>query len=67
MARATRLKTARYLSLVVLGYLDAGLAPRCVHKEFWTACLLLLLLLAILVLRNALEVTVEETLPVLEM
>ena len=67
MARATRLKTARNLSLVVLGYSDADLAPRCIHKEFWTACLLLPLLLAILVLRNALEVTVEETLPVLNM
>ena len=67
MARATRLKTARNLSLVVFGYSDVDLAPRCIRKEFWTACLLLPLLLAILVLRNALEVTVEETLPVLEM
>ena len=31
---------------VVLSYLDAGFEPRCGRKDFLTACLLLLLLLA---------------------
>ena len=35
----------RLCSPVVLSYLDAGFGPRCGRKDFWTACLLLLLLL----------------------
>ena len=72
----------RLCSPVVLSCLDAGFDPRCGHKDFWTACcycclllLLLLLLLSrlelgpswVLVLHNALEITVEERLLALEM
>ena len=62
-------------SPVVLSYLDAGFEPRCGRKDVLCACLLLLLAAAccllllsrlelgpswVLVLRNALEFTVEE-------
>ena len=35
----------RVCSPVVLSYLDAGFEPRCCRKDFWTFCLMLLLLL----------------------
>ena len=48
---AGRLETERNLfvvmrlcSPVVLSYLDAGVEPHCRRKNFWTACLRLLLL-----------------------
>ena len=34
----------RLRSPVVLSHLDAGFEPRCGRKDFWTACLRLLLL-----------------------
>ena len=36
----------RVCSPVVLSYLDAGFEPRCGRKDFWTACVLPLLLAA---------------------
>ena len=62
----------RFCSPVVSSYLDAGFEPPCRRKDFWTACCccccLLLLLLSrlelelswVLVLCNALEITVDE-------
>ena len=69
----------RLCSPVVLSYLDAGFERRCGRKDFWTGCLLATAAACccpsrlelrpswVLVLLNALEITVEETVPALEM
>ena len=76
--RASRFETARCLFVVmhlcfsvVLSYLDAGFEPRCGRKDFWTTCCCCSRLELgrswVLLLRNALEITGEETPLPLEM